>query len=263
MRKQEIDIQAMRVAKPCSAAWEEMTGDERSRMCSQCSIRVYNIEEMTASEVRDFVFTNEGRTCIRLHRRADGTVITKDCPKGLQRMRKRAFGIAAAAFAAVLGLFSISFGQKGHPDPTRLVPGSTVEQTCPTDPEKDIAIQGVVMDTHGASIPGVKISVVQVDGKNEKKIARALLSDTNGKYIFPVLPDGEYRLKAEKDGFRTIKIEHLSVQTGCILNIDMRFEVSSDVVTVGIFLPNDNPIDPTSSSVDTTITREMIERLPH
>ncbi len=263
MRKQEIDIQAMRVAKPCSASWEAMTGDERSRMCSQCSIRVYNIEEMTASEVRDFVFTNEGRTCIRLHRRADGTVITKDCPKGLQRMRKRAFGIAAAAFAAVLGLFSISFGQKGHPDPTRLVPGSTVEQTCPTDPEKDIAIQGVVMDTHGASIPGVKISVVQVDGKNEKKIARALLSDTNGKYIFPVLPDGEYRLKAEKDGFRTIKIEHLSVQTGCILNIDMRFEVSSDVVTVGIFLPNDNPIDPTSSSVDTTITREMIDRLPH
>lgn len=157
MRKQEIDIQAMRVAKPCSASWEAMTGDERSRMCSQCSIRVYNIEEMTASEVRDFVFTNEGRTCIRLHRRADGTVITKDCPKGLQRMRKRAFGIAAAAFAAVLGLFSISFGQKGHPDPTRLVPGSTVEQTCPTDPEKDIAIQGVVMDTHGASIPGKDI----------------------------------------------------------------------------------------------------------
>lgn len=251
----------MRVAKPCSAAWEAMTGDERSRMCSQCSIRVYNIEEMTAPEVRDLVFTNEGRTCIRLHRRHDGTVITKDCPKGLQRIRKRAFGIAAAAFAAVLGLFSITFGQKGHPDPTRLIPGATVERVYPTDEEKNVSIRGTVLDTNGAVIPGVKISVFRTDGN--KKLVKAVLSDDRGVFVFSTLPDGEYRIEAEKDGFRTIKIEHLSLMAGSFLSIGLQLEITGDVVTVGIFLPNDNSIDPTSSSVDFTITREMIDRLPH
>ena len=262
MRKQEIDIQAMRVAKPCSAAWEAMTGDERSRMCSQCSTRVYNIEEMTASEVRDFVFTNEGRTCIRLHRRADGTVITKDCPKGLERIRRRTFGIAAAAFAAVLGLFSISFGQKGHPDPTRLIPGATVERVYPTDEEKNISIRGTAVDTHGAVIPGVKVSIFRVDSK-KKKPEKAVISDMRGVFIVPTLPDGEYRIEAGRTGFRTIKVKNLSLLADSILNIDFRFEVTGDVETIGIFSPNDNTIDPTSSSVDFTITREMIERLPH
>lgn len=252
----------MRVAKPCSAAWEAMTGDERSRMCSQCSTRVYNIEGMTAPEVRDLVFTNEGRTCIRLHRRHDGTVITKDCPKGLQRIRKRAFGIAAAAFAAVLGLFSITFGQKGHPDPTRLVPGASVERIFPTDEQKNISIRGTAVDMHGAVIPGVKVSIFRVDSK-KKKPEKAVISDMRGVFIVPTLPDGEYRIEAGRTGFRTIKVKSLSLLADSILNIDLRFEVTGDVVTVGIFSPNDNSIDPTSSSVDTTITREMIERLPH
>jgi len=261
MKQQNFDIQSMRVAKPCSASWAAMTGDERSRMCSQCSIRVYNIEGMTALEVRELVFKNEGRTCIRLHRRADGTVITKDCPKGLQRVRKRVLSVAAAAFAAVLGLFSTSFGQKGHPDPTRLIPGATVERVYPTDEEKNISIRGTVLDIHGAVIPGVKILVVRTDGN--KKPVKAVLSDERGVFVFPTLPDGEYRIEAEKGGFRTIKIEHLSLMAGSFLSIGLQLEITGDVVTVGIFLPNDNSIDPTSSSVDFTITREMIDRLPH
>lgn len=262
MRKQEIDIQAMRVAKPCSAAWEAMTGDERSRMCSQCSTRVYNIEGMTAPEVQNLVLDHEGRLCIRLHRRADGTVITKDCPKGLQRVRKRVFGIAAAAFAAVLGLFSISFGQKGHPNPTRLIPGATVERTYPTDEDKNTSIRGTAVDMHGAVMPGIKVSIFRADSK-KKKPEKKVISDMRGVFIVPTLPDGEYRLEAGMTGFRTIKVKNLSIVANSILNIDLRFEVAGDVVTVGIFLPNDNSIDPTSSSVDTTITREMIERLPH
>src|SRR5215203_982280 len=112
MTKQTFDINKLRVAAPCSVSWEAMTGDERARHCDSCQLNVYNISEMTRAEAEDLITGREGRLCIRLYKRADGTVLTKDCPVGLRAYQKRIARFAGAALATVLGLFSVSFGQK-------------------------------------------------------------------------------------------------------------------------------------------------------
>ena len=43
----------------------------------------------------------EGRICIRLYRRADGTVITADCPVGVKRRRLRGLVISAVSVGAL------------------------------------------------------------------------------------------------------------------------------------------------------------------
>lgn len=58
-----------------------MWGSERTRFCQQCSQRVYNISKMSRAEAETLIGEKDGRLCIRLYRRADGTVITKDCGK--------------------------------------------------------------------------------------------------------------------------------------------------------------------------------------
>src|SRR6185369_3331890 len=105
-------INKLRVASLCSVGWETMTGDERIRHCQSCQLNVYNISEMARADAENLITKREGRLCIRLYKRADGTVLTKDCPVGFRAYQKRVARFAGAALAAILGLFSVSFGQK-------------------------------------------------------------------------------------------------------------------------------------------------------
>ena len=49
------------------------------RHCTLCDLNVYNFAELTREEIRALL-TSEGRVCGRLYRRADGTLLTRDCP---------------------------------------------------------------------------------------------------------------------------------------------------------------------------------------
>ncbi len=92
------------VAAPCSENWAEMSGDDRARFCKLCTKHVYNLSAMSRAEAEALIISKEGKLCIRFAQRADGTVISDNCPVGLRaardRMRWVGAGIAAAlAFA--------------------------------------------------------------------------------------------------------------------------------------------------------------------
>ena len=73
-------LKDIRIATPCQASWDEMPGDDWARSCPLCSRTVYNISAMTSADVAALIANREGRLCARLFRRADGTVVTADCP---------------------------------------------------------------------------------------------------------------------------------------------------------------------------------------
>jgi hypothetical protein len=105
-----VVLENIRIATPCSADWDDMSGDARVRFCGKCEKNVYNLSAMSREEGEALVREKEGRLCVRLYQRADGTVITNDCPVGMQRARLRArvwakISGAAASAALVLGLF--------------------------------------------------------------------------------------------------------------------------------------------------------------
>jgi hypothetical protein len=95
------------VASPCPARWEDMAGDAVTRHCDSCELEVHNLSAMTRVEANAFLQSRaEGRVCARFYRRADGTILTRDCPVGLSAARARAFraaGRAAAALVMLLG----------------------------------------------------------------------------------------------------------------------------------------------------------------
>lgn len=94
-------LDRIQIASPCTANWADMDGDERSRHCAACGLRVYHLAAMTADEAAALVW-RPGRTCVRLWRRADGTVLTADCPEGrrVRRRRRVRRTVAAATIAA-------------------------------------------------------------------------------------------------------------------------------------------------------------------
>lgn len=103
-------LRGLRVASPCSADWDSMAGTDRVRACADCQLNVYNLSAMTAREARVLIRESEGRLCVRFYRRADGTVLTRDCPASAsdavtERRRGAAVALALATlFAASVGV---------------------------------------------------------------------------------------------------------------------------------------------------------------
>src|SRR6476619_1249507 len=94
------------IASPCSADWEQMYGDERKRFCGDCKLNVYNLSGMTRDEAEALIMNAEGRLCVRMYRRADGTVITSDCPAGWERIKQRTRFYATALASLLMALFT-------------------------------------------------------------------------------------------------------------------------------------------------------------
>ena len=84
-----LSLDQIRTAAPCPMRWADMQGDDTKRFCHHCALHVYNIATMTRAEAESLISHAEGRVCALLFRRADGTVITKDCPVGITESRAR------------------------------------------------------------------------------------------------------------------------------------------------------------------------------
>ena len=105
-----ISLEQITIASPCSMPWDEMTGDDRTRFCAHCKLHVYNISGMTHDEATVLIAgatAGGDRLCIRMYKRQDGTVLTRDCPIGLAAAREKLRRFVSA-IAATLGLASLA-----------------------------------------------------------------------------------------------------------------------------------------------------------
>ena len=98
------------IASPCTVDWETMSGNDRVRHCDQCELNVYDLSSMHRADAERLLRDSEGRLCVRLHRRHDGTVITQDCPVGLRAVRQRVVRRVRSLSAAVITLVAGAFG---------------------------------------------------------------------------------------------------------------------------------------------------------
>ncbi len=106
-------LELIQIASPCAANWEDMVGDERSRHCSACNLKVYNLSDMSRDEATAFMAQREGRTCVRMFKRADGTVMTRDCPVGLAAVRAKFVRLTLATVGLFLALAATALAALG------------------------------------------------------------------------------------------------------------------------------------------------------
>ena len=84
-----------------------MIGNDRVRHCASCKKDVHDLSAMTREEIDAFLdrAASTGPTpCVSLFQRADGTILTADCPVGVRRRRIRgllAVTLGAGAMAVI------------------------------------------------------------------------------------------------------------------------------------------------------------------
>lgn len=206
--KEPTDILGrMRIASPCPANLDSMEGDGRVRFCRLCSLNVYDISEMTRAEVEALVLKTEGRLCGRMTLRADGTVLTRDCPVGLRAIRMCATRAAGAAFAALLSLCSLAFGQTRAQQDSCPSGGAEFKVEKKTHAATYSTVSGVVADPACAVIMGAHVSL------KHKETGREFETKTSdeGEFLFASVPSGTYVIEITAPGFNIFRREHLHI----------------------------------------------------
>ena len=103
-------LDQVRVASPCKAAWNEMLGDDRVRYCLGCEKNVYNLSSMKRDDAEALLRERLGsELCIRFYQRADGTILTQDCPEGVKKKRRKKLALAVAGAGAMAAAAATMF----------------------------------------------------------------------------------------------------------------------------------------------------------
>ncbi|MFO0640684.1 MAG: hypothetical protein U0183_15805 [Polyangiaceae bacterium] len=128
------------VASPCEASWSSMVGDDKVRFCGDCRKNVYNLTAMTRDEAIATVHDREGEVCVRFYQRADGTVLTADCPVGERKRRRQKLaaailvGMGVASTMAAFAWVMVDDAPEPVPPPPAVIAIPTVEATSVPEP---------------------------------------------------------------------------------------------------------------------------------
>jgi len=220
LKPDTIQLSNLRIASPCPADWNKMVGDERVRHCSECNLNVYNLSAMTVRQVQELIAGSRGnRLCARLYRRADGTVLTQDCPWSFRALTRKVSRVGAAVLTAIMGVTVAMARNKPRP--------ATCE--CSQSQQKDSGIKLMVMDQQGAVIPKAEIVV---EGKSIKEPI-AGVTGPSGEWIQPKLAAGRYKVTVKAQGFSTFN-SVVEVRDGTLLALKVKLPVAAVNTTVEV-----------------------------
>jgi len=227
----------LRIASPCPANWESMKGDDRVRFCELCNLNVYNFAELTPRQASRLIAGAEGRLCGRLFLRADGTIITKNCPVGLRAIRHRVARASGAIFATLVSLSAGVFA--GTRNQTNRLPADPAGSSSGLGvPSQTAMLNGIVTDMNGAAIQDATVTLTDI-GKKQKRTTR---TDKEGRYAFVVSEFGGYRLRITAPPFKPFERE-MTLHLGDEIKVDAMMEIGALVGDIVIIKPRESGLE--------------------
>jgi outer membrane receptor protein involved in Fe transport len=119
------------------------------------------------------------------------------------------------------------------------------------------AITGSSITSSGSVLTNVAVSIENLN----TGLKRSVVSNADGAFRFPLLPPGQYKIVAEKDGFRTTVEESVTVGISGKVNLNLtltdasveRIEVTGSAISL---------VDITSNSTGIVIDAVTLEKVP-
>ena len=118
-------------------------------------------------------------------------------------------------------------------------------------------LTGTVSDAQGALLPGVTVTATSPSLIGNQVV----VTEADGKFLFPALPSGTYTLTFALSGFKQVKRENIVLTLGRTLTVDMSLEVASieETVTVTAESPL---VDKTTTAVGSEFSAEKLASIP-
>jgi hypothetical protein len=119
------------------------------------------------------------------------------------------------------------------------------------------ALKGVITDPSGSVIPGVQVTVTSAATGQKRSVS----TQSNGGYLVPLLPPGDYSVDASAKGFKSIAVKTVTIHVTETATADLRLQVGAVTETVTV---EDiaELVQTNSSSLGNVTDQRMVENLP-
>ncbi|HVI72345.1 MAG TPA: carboxypeptidase-like regulatory domain-containing protein, partial [Pyrinomonadaceae bacterium] len=118
-------------------------------------------------------------------------------------------------------------------------------------------ITGLVTDSSGAAVTGATATVTN----KATGAARKVVTNSEGLYSFPSLMPGVYELKVEQAGFKTARLDNITLEVQQTARLDVKMEVGQVGETVTV-TSNSALLNAETATVGTVIENKIVTELP-
>src|SRR5262249_59861010 len=119
------------------------------------------------------------------------------------------------------------------------------------------SIAGTVVDSTGGALPGVTVTVTNVD----TRVSQTLVTDSRGFYEALYLNPGTYAVSAELSGFKKVTHPTNAVRVSDVLRLDITMATGAIEETV-LVVADAPTINSTTGVTGTTVSAAQIAQLP-
>src|SRR6266404_2229707 len=117
-------------------------------------------------------------------------------------------------------------------------------------------LSGTVEDQKGALVPGASIALINADQGSQ----RLATTNSEGTFIFPLLPPGRYSVTATREGFGPVEMKDV------VLNVNdqvaLKIHLNVGTVTQAVQIVDGASLIDQSPAVGTTVDRNFVQNLP-
>ena len=118
------------------------------------------------------------------------------------------------------------------------------------------SIEGLVFDNNKQPLPGVTVELTSPALQG----VRTVTTDVNGKFIFGLLPVGEYKLVAKMQGFANLEQSNIQVSLDRTVSLHVNMQPAFEEK---ITITGESPVvDVTSTTGGASLSQEMLQDLP-
>ena len=118
-------------------------------------------------------------------------------------------------------------------------------------------LAGIVTDAQGAVLPGVTVTA----SSSTLIGTRTAVTEADGKYLFPGMPSGSYKLTFELQGFKKFERDNIVAVLGQTISVDAQMQIGG--VSENVTVSADSPVvDVTTTKVGTNLKGEALIAVP-
>src|ERR1044071_1388496 len=92
------------------------------------------------------------------------------------------------------------------------------------------SVSGILADASGGVIPGASVKIENF----AQGLSRETKSDQEGRYTFPQVPPGIYRVSAQAAGFAEVVVNDVLLQVNVPRTLDLKMEVGAVTESVAV-----------------------------
>jgi len=119
-------------------------------------------------------------------------------------------------------------------------------------------LTGIVTDAQGAVLPGVTVTATSPSLLGE----RTTVTQADGRYLFPGLPSGTYKLSFDLAGFKKFERDNIAVVLGQTISFDAQMQIGG--LTESVTVSGASPlVDTSTTKIGTSLKGDELVAVPN